>query len=62
MLALPFLPRFLFEINSLKSSTKFSFKKLLVNFIPASKKILEKPNFLALFSTFLKSSSPFLFK
>ena len=42
----PFLPRFELDIKSLKSSTKFSLKKLIVSFIPVSKKTLQKPNFL----------------
>ena len=58
MLPLPLLFNFLLDIKIFNSFTRFCFKKLFVNVIPVSKKILEKPNFLALISTSLKSKFP----
>ena len=57
-LLFPFLPRFLSDIKSWKLSTKFLFRKLVVNFSPVSKKILEKPNNLTLVRIFFKSKFP----
>ena len=56
----PSFPSFLLDIISLKSFIKFLFKKLVVNFIPDSIKILEKPNSFALISDLFKSRSPSL--
>ena len=58
MFASPLFSRFLLETNNLKSSTKFLLKKLDANFIPDSKKILEKPKNLVFTRTFLKSKFP----
>ena len=62
ILSRPYFPSLSFDINNLKSSTRSSFKKLLDNFIPASIKILQKPNFLASTSDSFKSRFPNLSK
>ena len=56
----PLFLRFLFDIKILKSCTRSFLKKLVVNFIPDSKKILEKPKFLTFIRTFIKSRLPFI--
>ena len=47
-----------FEIKILNSLIKLFLKKLLIKFIPDSRKILEKPNFLAFISAYFKSILP----
>ena len=62
ILSRPFFPSFLLDINYLKSSINFILKKLVVNFIPVSIKILEKPSSFALMRVSFKSRLPVLSK
>ena len=58
MLFDPNLLSFFFEINNLISSTKLFLRKLMDKFIPASKKILEYPNFFVNNKASFKSNLP----
>ena len=58
MLPDPFFLSFSSDIKILKSFINFFLKKLEVNFIPVSKKILEKPKYLALFKEVLRFKCP----